>query len=55
MYKENVKYKLIGYQPVGIDYNVPRTEIAEWKNGYWYPYGCGKIIVNFVIEKVVEL
>jgi hypothetical protein len=55
MYKENVKYKLIGHQPVGIDYNVPRTEIAEWKNGYWYPYGCKKRIVNFVIKEVVEL
>jgi hypothetical protein len=55
MYKENVKYKLIGYQPVGIEYNVPRTEIAEWRNGYWYPYGSGKKIVNFIIEKVFEL
>lgn len=55
MYKEGVKYKLIGYQPVGIDYTVPREEIAGWKNGYWYPYGCGKMIVNFVIERVVEL
>jgi len=55
MYKEGIKYKLVGYQPVGINYNVSREEIAEWKNGYWYPYGCGKRIVNFVIEQVVEL
>lgn len=55
MYKRNTKYKLVGYQPVGVDYNVPRTEIAECKNGYWYPYGSGKMIVNFVIEEVVEL
>lgn len=55
MYKEGVKYKLIGYQPIGIEYNVPRNEIAEWKNGYWYPYGCGKRIVNFIIEQVVEI
>jgi hypothetical protein len=55
MYKEKCKYKLIGYQPVGIDYNIPRTEMAEWKNGCWYPYGCGKQLVNFVIEHIVEL
>ena len=55
MYKEGIKYKLTGYQPVGIAYNVPRTEIAEYKNGYWYPYGCGKKIVNFIIQQVIEL
>ena len=55
MYKENVKYKLIGYQPVGINYNIPRTEVAEWKSSHWYPYGCGKQICNFVIEQVIEL
>lgn len=55
MYTEGKKYKLIGYQPVGFHYNVPREETAEWKNGYWYPYGCGKRIVNFIIEKVVEI
>lgn len=55
MYKEGVKYKLIGYQPVGINYNVSREEIAEWKNGSWYPFGSGKMIKNFVIEKVILL
>ena len=55
MYKEGVKYKLIGYQTVGVSYNVPREEIAERKNGDWYPYGCGKMIVNFVIKQVIEL
>lgn len=46
---------LIGHQPVGVNYNISRTEIAEWKNGYWYPYGCGKRITNFVIEKIDEI
>lgn len=55
MYKEGVKYKLVGFRPVGINYNIPRVEIAEWKNGFWYPYGRGKQIMNFVIEEVVEL
>jgi len=54
MYKENVKYKLIGYMIVGVDYNVQRTEIAEWKNNCWYPYGHGKKLVNFVIEDIIE-
>lgn len=44
MMVEGIKYRLIGYQPVGIGYNIPREEIAECKNGYWNPYGCGKRI-----------
>jgi hypothetical protein len=55
MYKEGIKYKLTGYQPVGIDYNIQREEIAEWKNDNWYPYGCNKKIVNFIIEKVIKI
>lgn len=55
MFKEKTKYKLIGYQPVGIEYSIPRIEIAEWKNNEWYPYGRGKVIVNFVIEKIIEI
>jgi hypothetical protein len=53
MYKQNVKYKLTGYRPNGI-YTVPRMEIAEWKNGNWYPYGFNKMLVNFIIEKIEE-
>lgn len=49
------KYKLIGYRPVGIYYNTPREEIAEYRNGSWYNIRSNKEIVNFVIEKVVEL
>ena len=52
MYKEGTKYKLIGYQPVGVDYNTPRTEIGEWKNGHWYPYDYNKRIGNMIIEKI---
>lgn len=54
-YKENTKYKLIGFRPNGVGHTVPRTEIAECKNGYWYPYGSGKQLVNFVIEEIIEL
>lgn len=53
MYKEGTKYKLIGYQPVGVDYNTPRTEIGELKNGHWYPYGYNKRIGNMIIEKII--
>lgn len=53
--KEGVKYKLIGHQPVGVNYNILREEIAEWKNGHWYPFGCGKQIKNFVIEQIIEI
>ena len=52
MYKENTRYKLIGYQPVD---NIPRTEIAEWKNGHWYPCGCKKRLVDFFIKYVIEI
>ncbi len=55
MYKENTKYKLIGYRPVGFMIDTPRTEIAEWKKGSWYPYGCGKRLCNFVIKEIVEI
>jgi hypothetical protein len=55
MYKESTKYKLSGYQPVGISYNIPREEIAEWKNGHWYPVGSNKRIVNFIIETITEI
>jgi hypothetical protein len=55
MYKEDKKYKLIGYQPVSLTYTVPREEIATFKNGHWYPLGSRKRIVNFVIETVIEL
>lgn len=54
-FKENTKYLLTGHQPIGIDYTKPRTEIAEWKNGAWYPYGCGKMLCNFTIENIKEL
>ena len=54
-YKENTKYKLIGYTPVGIYYNVPREQEAEFKNGGWVPYGKNKMIRNFVIENIIEL
>ena len=30
-------------------------DVVKWKNGYWYPYGYGKRIVNFVIVQVVEI
>ena len=49
------KYKLIGYRVVGIDYTVHREEIAEFKNGEWYPYGKGKALCNFTITEVIEL
>ena len=55
MFKENIKYKLEGFQPVGIDYNVSRTEICQFKNNNWYLYGGNKIIANFTITKITEI
>lgn len=55
MYKENVKYKLTGYRPVGIDYNVPREEIAEFRKGNWFREGSKKRLTNFVIEVATEI
>ena len=47
-----VKYRLKGYQPIGIDYTIPRELYAELKDGEWYPIGCGKRLVNMVIEEI---
>ena len=55
IFKENIKYKLEGFQPVGIDYNVSRTEICQFKNNNWYLYGGNKIIANFIITKKTEI
>jgi hypothetical protein len=55
MYKEKTKYKLIGYRVVGVDYNVPREEIAEYKKGTWFLFGRNKKIKNFVIDEVIEI
>jgi hypothetical protein len=55
MYKENTKYKLIGYQPVGIDYNVDRIEIGEYKKGAWYKIGSNKELCNFFITEIIEI
>lgn len=55
MFKENIKYKLEGFQPIGIGYNVSRTEICQFKNNNWYLYGGNKIIANFIITKITEI
>jgi len=55
MYKEKIKYRLIGKQPIGIDYSIPREEIAEYKNGNWYPWGKNKTLGNFIINEVIEI
>ena len=54
-YKENTKYKLEGFQPVGVDYSISRTKICQFKNNNWYLYGGNKIIGNFIITKVTEI
>ena len=56
MYKENIKYKLIGYQPVGIDYNVERiVDVAEYRSGNWYRSGSNKVLCNFCITEIIEI
>jgi hypothetical protein len=54
MYKEGIKYKLIGYQPIGVSWE-PRVSIAHWKYGHWCPWGSSKEIKNFVITEVIDL
>lgn len=54
MQEKETKYKLIGYQPVGFEYNIPRTEIAVNRNGNWYKGGRNKELCNFVIQQIIE-
>lgn len=48
--KNNKRYLLRGRKPVGVNYSVCRTEIAEYKNGNWYKIGSNKKLCNFIIE-----